>query len=401
MTTRTISTSICGLGVLFALAACSGDDGGAGAVDGSDADAAGNGGAGGDDAAGASGGASDTQSSGGDRSGDPSGGPAAGGSAGGDYYVPQFPGAGTAADTAPLEGGALCDAVGDDAPPIPPTVTRCFFGPAGGDPAATIEQALECVEGSNTVHLRLTFDPGFNDNTYGDGSIGWSPKRGHRFGDLTGSDHAELVLVDGNGEIAMQFKIDYLTEDSSAPSGYASLGVTGGDGSVSIGDAAHVIDSATSLDKNLNERGYGDYIEHSPATDENYTANPDTPEWDYRMVFEVWIGLDAFGDAGFAGAFIDYVHASPSKQSSDTIEVMPEECPPPDCDDPNGCESDDPCLDGDPDTDCGEDSPPDTSDPCFDGNPDTFCADGEPPPPPDNAPAYCELYPTDPACNVD
>lgn len=327
-------------------------------------------------------------------------------------YVPQFPGAGTAADTAPLQGGELCDSTAGSAPPIPPAVTRCFFGPADTmNPAATIEQALECVDGHNTVHLRLTFDPNFNDNTFGANSIGWSPVRGHRFGDLVGSDHAELKLVGGNGAVAMQFKMDYIEADPSAPSGYATLGVHGGDGSVTVGDAAHVIDVSTSLDKNLNERGYSDYTVDSPATDESFTPNADTPEWDYRMVFEVWIDLEAFGDAGFAGAFIDYVHASPAKTSADTIEVMPEECPPPPCELPDGCEADNPCYDSDPDTFCDRSDRCydhdaatlcDSSDPCADGDPDTFCGTSSPPPPPpEDPPAFCELYPTDPACTVE
>jgi hypothetical protein len=75
--------------------------------------------------------------------------------------------------------------------------------------------------------------------------------------------------------------------------------VSGGDGSVTIGDAAHVIGRSTSLDRNLNERGY-----------DEYTVDPDT-----------------------------------------------------------------------------------------------FCGTGSPPPPPppseEDPPAYGELYPTDPACNVD
>ena len=391
--------TLAGALLALGLGSCSGDDSGrdaaddpfgnAGSTDGADDDAS-------DRQDGDSG-----DSASGDGTGDGSAGsasdPAVGGASGDSAnYVPQFPGSGTAADTAPLQGGMLCDSGGGDAPPIPPTVTRCCFGPEGEHPAATIEQALECAEGKNTVHLRLTFDPGFNDNTFGDGSIGWNPRRGHRFRDLTGSDHAELVLVDGNGEIAMQFKIDYLTEDDSAPSGYASLGVNGGDGEVSIGDPSHVIDHATSLDRNLNERGYSEYVEHSPATDEAYTPNPETPEWDYRLVFEIWIDLAAFGDAGFAGAFIDYVHASPAKRSSDTIEVEPDDCPP--CDDPEGC---DPCLDGDPDTVCGENDPPgqDEDDPCWDGDPDTFCEGGEPPG--SGQPAFCDLYPTDPSCRVD
>jgi hypothetical protein len=53
--------------------------------------------------------------------------------------------------------------------------------------AATIEQVLECVDDMTVLHLRLIFDPAFNDNTYGSGSIGWSPVRGHWFEDLVGN----------------------------------------------------------------------------------------------------------------------------------------------------------------------------------------------------------------------
>lgn len=337
-----------GLLAMSALAGCSGDraegtagGGAASAGSGGVAGIAGNGGS----------------SGGGSGSGGSSGNNAPSGP------VPMFPGAGTSEDAKPLPGGMVCDSVGGATPPHVDQVTRCFFGPDDREnPAATIEQVLECVDGTTVLHLRLTFAPSFVDNTYGVNQIGWPGRRGHTFRDLVGSDHAELVLIDGDGDIAMQFKMDYISADPTAPSGYSALGVTGGDGAIEIGDAAHIIDASTSLDRNFNERGYDSYNVDSPATDENFTPNPDAPEWDYRVVFDVWVDLAAFGDAGFSGAFIEYVHASPSKSADDTIETTPDDCPPPW----------DACLDDNPDTYCGEQPP---EDPCLDGNPDTYCYD--------------------------
>ena len=94
--------------------------------------------------------------------------------------------------------------------------------------------------------------------------------------------------------------------------------------------------AATSLDRNLNGCGYcknaactpsGDCTIDSPATDEKYTPNPGTPNWDYRQVYEVWIDMAAFSGLGFGQAYITYMHSSPAK-SNDTITVEPSPCPP-------------------------------------------------------------------------
>ena len=292
--------------------------------------------------------------------------PAARGSA-----LPSFPGSGTSNAGDPLPNGMLCDAVEGQPGPIPERVEQCFFdknNPANQVPAATLEQVLECVEETDTVHIRLTFHPWFVDNTYGENSVGWrSPearrgngmprKGGHSFGDLLESDHAEITLKDAGGTAVMRFKLDYVSADPSQPSGYGSLGVLGGEGMMILGDAAHVVRWESSEARNLNERGYGSYTSESPATDENYTPNPATPEWDYRVVYEAWIDLAAFGGGGFGGATIEFVHASPSKASSNTIEVEPGDCPP--CQDPDGC----------------HDVPPPPPPPCTSNDPDVVCAD--------------------------
>jgi hypothetical protein len=135
------------------------------------------------------------------------------------------------------------------------------------------------------------------------------------------------LLTNGAGDTVMDFKLDYISEDPSAPCGYATLGVEGGEGKMIVGDASAVLGVATSIDRNLNGCGYC-FIEDSPATDESYTPNPDAPDWDYRVVYEVWIDLASFGAAGFGQAYITNVHASPSKLESNTVEVDPKLCPP-------------------------------------------------------------------------
>jgi hypothetical protein len=164
--------------------------------------------------------------------------------------------------------------------------------------------------------------------------------------DLVGSDHAEFLVTNEKGDVVSQFKLDYISQDSRAPSGYASLGVLGGEGRMIIGDASDIVDWSTSLGLDLNERGYGDYIVSSPETDADYTPNVDTRKWDYRVVYEVWIDNAVFGDVGFGGALIEHVHASPSKYPSDTITVIPGDCP---CVMDGGCADVPPTCATDPD----------------------------------------------------
>lgn len=258
---------------------------------------------------------------------------------------------------------------------IRPPATLCFGSaddPTPDDPIAIIEQVIEEIGGKRMVHLRVTFDPGFVDNTYGANAIGWDHgqgtagatgaggaanaagapgmpgmpgmdpkdkpgmmmpkpmgKSGHTFDDLVGSDHVELLITDGAGTTVMDFKIDYITasKDATVPCGYANMGVTGGEGKIIKGDASAVLGATSSLHRNLNGCGYC-LTTDSPATDANYTPNASAPNWDYRVVYEVWIALDAFGANGFGQAYINSVHASPSKLADNTVTVMPDKCPP-------------------------------------------------------------------------
>jgi hypothetical protein len=271
--------------------------------------------------------AGDGDGDGGDGSGD------FGGADAGDVVDPigpGFPCAGDESNDDPLVGGEL----------------RCFGDVEDSDspPVVVVEYALEVYDGVDAVHVRLTFDPTFVDNTFGENAVGWD--RDHKFKDLVGSDHAQVVLLDTSGDVVFDLELDYISEDPDAPCGYSSLGVDGGSGKVNVGDESDVLGWSSSLDDNLNARGYCDYTTDSPATDSTCTPNPDAPDWDFRVVYDVWVRADAFDPIGFGAAHMDSVHASPSKADSNTITVTPSDCPQDWCQDPDGCDPiGDDCVD--------------------------------------------------------
>jgi hypothetical protein len=207
-------------------------------------------------------------------------------------------------------------------PPSGGTNQFCFTDVEGGDGPPVVRgwYDFDSVGGQQAVHVVLVFDEGFVDNSYGvnsaDGYRG-GKSGGHTFNDLVRSDHAEVGFINGNGDEIFRGKFDYITDDDNAASGYDSLGVTGGDGSVSIGSADAVLAATTSLARNFNERNCV-FTEDSPDADQ-------CPEWENRVIFEMWIDLAAFGPSGFGRPHMEYVHASPSR-TTDTIYVDFGEC---------------------------------------------------------------------------
>ena len=137
-----------------------------------------------------------------------------------------------------------------------------------------------------------------------------------------------MIFSDADGVDVLDIKMDYISETDSIVSGYDTLGVTDGNGKVVMGQAEHVLRVQTSLANNLNERGYDAFSQDSPATDQNYAPSAEAPDWDYRVVYEVWLDHDAFADVGFGAVRLELVHASPSKIDVNTVPVTPEECPP-------------------------------------------------------------------------
>src|SRR6185295_16946278 len=74
---------------------------------------------------------------------------------------------------------------------------KCVTDPTVG---ATITSNV----GPETTEVFVQFSNNFVDNTYGINAQGWP--NGHTFGNLTGSDHVQLALLDGDGVKKMEFK---------------------------------------------------------------------------------------------------------------------------------------------------------------------------------------------------
>ena len=87
--------------------------------------------------------------------------------------------------------------------------------------------------GSTAGDIAVAYDqfPAPNDNSYGVNAVGWGTS-GHTFSDLTGSDKAGFQIIKPDGTVAVSFNVDYISSKTGTPSGYASYGPFGGDGSI-------------------------------------------------------------------------------------------------------------------------------------------------------------------------
>jgi hypothetical protein len=184
------------------------------------------------------------------------------------------------------------------------------------------------------LHIRYDQFPAPNDNSYGVNAVGWP--NGHKFNDLVGSDHAGFQLKDANGVVQLSFNVDYISADASAPSGYKSLGVTGGDGKMLIG-TSDGITATSSLANNLNninipglfsaahvqQKGSVNLLVDSPPTDAGHTtyaiSDPALTGWDFHDTYYVDISPAKLAAIGFNAATwtvepnLAQLHNSPAK----------------------------------------------------------------------------------------
>lgn len=203
-------------------------------------------------------------------------------------YTPNAGYVGTDSFTYTIANGAMCDG----GPTAPYTLTSTVLG--NGDVQVVLRQSRNVV-----------------DNTYGVNSSPGYPRQGeHWFKDLVNSDHARFVLKNGAGQTVMDFYVDYLSASNNYPSGYGTLGVTGGDGSISVGSASNIASVTTTMTTNLNQSPafYG-YTVDSPAPEANF------PIWDYVDGYTVVIKKAAFGASGFGSVSSPDVHNSPAKKA--------------------------------------------------------------------------------------
>ncbi len=214
---------------------------------------------------------------------------------------------GTIASLAPGETQTLTKVV-------TPTCMLCNGG--DGEDVGTLSSV---VLSDGDVLVRFIQSRDVVDNTYGvNASAGWT--HGHKFTDLVGSDHAEFRFKNGAGVVVMDFSIDYISKSSAFPSGYGTLGATGGDGKITVGSASDIVSYDTSLTDDLNQSPafYG-YTVDSPAPESAF------PTWDYRDAYTVVVRGSAFGSSGFGSVEVPYVHNSPAK-TTDVITPTPCDC---------------------------------------------------------------------------
>jgi hypothetical protein len=162
------------------------------------------------------------------------------------------------------------------------------------------------------VEATLAQGRNVNDNTYGiNSSAGWSGPNAHRFKDLVGSDKCEFRFTNGAGQVVIDFYLDYISQSALFPSGYGTLGVSGGDGGMVSGSAANIVSYDTSFSRTLNlpqfQTGY--FID-SPVEP--------TPDWEYVNSYTVVIRAAAFGPSGFGGVTTPDIHNSPAMRPSTT-----------------------------------------------------------------------------------
>ena len=208
---------------------------------------------------------------------------------------------------------------GDDNPPPPP-------------PSCPQDPTVTTMLANGDVKVTYTQSTNLNDNSYGVNSVGWGTK-GHTFNALKNSDNLQVQFKKSNGDVVLDFYLDYLSVKSGTNSGYDSLGPLGGDGSIVFGSSSNIMSWSTSLDDNLNNLGFfaggtqvvgfstANLLIDSPPTisSTSYTLPFGSPftGWNFVNSYTVTIKAAAFPGGFVAGGYsvsFPSVHNSPPKK---------------------------------------------------------------------------------------
>ncbi len=219
-------------------------------------------------------------------------------------------------------------------PPQPPGTNMCTLD-TSGKPTVKAGRLYVTVLDNGDVKVKYDQDRNLNDNTYGVNAIGWV-SRSHTFSNLTGSDGAEFRFFKNGDSVnaVLDFQLDYISAKTGTPSGYANLGVSGGDGRLNKGLASWVLDWNSSLARNLNDTGLcvnGNctvngvtLTVNSPPADSNFNVtDPAFSGWNFTDSYEVTVSGAAFGTAGFGSVTLPQVHNSPAKTGTNAVSPVP------------------------------------------------------------------------------
>jgi cysteine-rich repeat protein len=207
------------------------------------------------------------------------------------------------------------------------TYTNIMYKCSSSNPSQKVGSLYYEIDSNGDIEVYYEQNKNLNDNSYGANIVNWS--RSHSFSDLTGSDKAEFVFRNCAGQVVLDFTVDYISSSGSAPSGYACLGVSGGEGRMNTGSAANVLAAKTSLDYSFNVLNYV-LTSNSPPTisSSNYSLPVSSPYtgWLFEDAYEVKVSGAAFGTSGFCGNVeVVSVHNSPPKYGAN--EMLPVDCP--------------------------------------------------------------------------
>jgi hypothetical protein len=163
-----------------------------------------------------------------------------------------------------------------------------------------------------------------NDNRYGTGATpatGWA--KSQPFSNLTSSDKAEFRFTDTKGNVVFDFYVDYISAATKAifpngtvlyPSGYGTLGLSGGDGGLVKGGASNLLFATTSLTDNLMKPQFTNGFTVNSAPETAPLSGVSIPAgWNYKNSYTVIVSKKAFGTNGFGSVSIPLIHDSPPK----------------------------------------------------------------------------------------
>lgn len=181
------------------------------------------------------------------------------------------------------------------------------------------------------VYIRYTQSLSTNDNTYGASTVNWPGGGGsgnHKWHHLVNSDQTRFEIKDANGNVVVDLYMDYISTSSSAPTGYMSLGPTGGDGSMNIGNVNWIYDWKSSMQVNLERYCNGtnctvngvNLLQDSPPTlnHQSYElVDPTFSDWIFPYWIEFHVKAEAFGGSTFGSVQLTDIHNSPAKFGND------------------------------------------------------------------------------------
>jgi len=190
----------------------------------------------------------------------------------------------------------------------------------GNVPLVKISHAVT----DEVVDVQVVFNPAFVDLSYGKTGLGWANRT---FRHVVTSDHVQLSFLNGDQQVVLEAKFDLISATHLTQSGYAALGVSGGDGALLQGNKEDILSFGTSMDDNINYYGYGP-LENSPEVDSLYHPLPPYENWQFYVVYRVSLSRDAFGASGYGKVAMTSVHASPAKNGPETVVVTEMQTPP-------------------------------------------------------------------------